>query len=125
MSIAMGMAGPVDCTAYETEMRYLEYDTGYDKISIPLQIRERHFTEDTDTIHLQAVGTHFNGIVWSDRDDVIFQFPVTSFYTSDMVSRKMSTKNKCIVSVGQFEDRLANDEKEIKARVIVGEVPRS
>ena len=115
---------PLKEESYDTTFKYLEYDDWYDKISIPIRIRERHLTEDTDCVSLQAVGTRLHAAIWSKRDNVIFQFPFRSFTTSSVTQRKLTGRDPCMINVGQFEDVLDNDESSIDVTVIVHNLPR-
>lgn len=109
---------------YHTAFRYLSYDDYSDMLGVPLRIRERHFTEDTDEACVQAIGTHLNIMVWSQRDDVIFRLPLCQFRTSDMTNRKMKGPNKGHIAIGQFSDVLRVEGDEIPVEVIVHDFPK-
>lgn len=91
---------------YETALGYLEYDGPSNKISVPFKIRERHLTEDTDTVYLQAVGTHLMLTIESDRDNICIKVPLKKWRQTRPYKQTFTGENNGLISVGKFEDYL-------------------
>lgn len=100
---------------YETTLGYLEYDETNDRVSLPIRIRERHLTPDAREAHLQGIGPAFQITVWSKRDTILIHLPVLQWLTTKPYEGTFTGTNNGLLSVGRFEDSLANDENEIEA----------
>lgn len=104
-------------SGYEALLGYLEYEETNDRLSIPIQIRERHLTPETRHAELQGIGPLFQIAVWSERDNIIIQLPVTRWYSSRSYDGTFSGTNNTLLSVGRFEEVLANEDDEIPAAI--------
>lgn len=92
---------------YEATLNYLAYENYSDKISIPIQVRERHLTPETEEAILQAVGTHLQIAIFSDRDDILLRCPLKSWQTTKAFQGTLGGSNGGHLSVGRFEESLA------------------
>ena len=103
---------------YETHIGYLEYEDLNDRVSIPIQIRERHLTQETKAAYLQGIGFALQVAMFSERDSIVMQLPFNCWHTTGVYQATLSGGNGGILPVGRFENELANDGDEIAARII-------
>lgn len=101
--------------SYETTLGYLEYEETNDRLSIPIRLRERHLTPDATTAELQAIGFVFQMTAWSERDTIVCHLPVIQRVTSKAYTGTFTGSNNGLLSVGRFEDVLANEGDKIRA----------
>lgn len=104
---------------YETELGYLEYESDSDRISIPIQLRERHLTPDARKASLQAIGTDLQIALSSERDDILVRVPFNEWRTSQAFSGTLTGNNSGLLSVGRFEDTIENDGEVVPATILV------
>lgn len=77
---------------YETVYRQ-EYSLSKDcELSVPYEVRERHFYEDEepDEAEVQAQGERLSITIWSSRDNIRIALPLTEWCTEKAVSRSLS-----------------------------------
>lgn len=91
---------------YEETLGYLEYEDYSDKISIPIQLRERHLTPETEKVLLQAVGTHLHIAIFSDRDNILLRCPLKHWQTTKAYEGSLTGNNGGHIAVGRFEESL-------------------
>lgn len=91
---------------YETVLNYLHYEDSSDRIGIPIRIRERHITEDTETVLIQAIGAHLQFAIRSERDDILIRCPFDRWYTSRCYEGNLSGPKGGYISIGRFEEYL-------------------
>lgn len=92
---------------YEVTLGYLEHSgSGSDKISFPIDIRERHLTQGPTDAKLQAIGPSLQIAIWSDRDNITVRLPLKRWQTTRAYKGTMSGANNGILSVGRFADNL-------------------
>lgn len=105
--------------SYDVELGYLSYESTSDKISIEMRIRERHLTPETTDARLQAIGSHLQVTLRSERDDIHLRIPLTEWRWTDAYNGTLTGANDGILSVGRFEDWLPDDDGRIKATIEV------
>lgn len=91
---------------YESEIKYLRYESCADKINIPVRIRERHLTQETDTAYLQVIGWAIQIVIPSVRDSIAILMEIDTFAFTDEYKRKISGSNQGLISVGTLEKYL-------------------
>lgn len=111
-------------TTYETKLRYLVYDGTSNYISIPIDIRERHLTQDTESAVIQTTGTYLLITIPSERDSIEIRLPLEEWHTSESYGRRFSGANNGLINVGRFESAIGDptiDEmsSEVRAKVSV------
>lgn len=104
-------------TKYETEIRYLQYETSQNRLSVPLRIRERHLTEDTDSVIIQAIGDALRITIPSSRDTIQIEIGLGEWSTSRAFERKVSEKG--IIYIESFTEELSNYEEKIPVTVSI------
>ena len=95
---------------YQAELNFLSYDTSSDMISIPIRIRERHLTKTTDSALVQCIGFQMNIMIWSDRDNIIFEIPLNDYHFSDVSKRKLSGPSNSLIAIEQFSDAIYRED---------------
>lgn len=108
---------PISVTGYETEVGYLEYDDASNIISIPVRMRERHLTQETDTVSLQAIGLELQLAIWSERDNIAIRIPLSDWFCSNRYKQSLNGPKRGYISVGRFEDYLSAEDGKLLARV--------
>lgn len=104
-------------TAYEVELSYLEYDGTSDRLSIPIQIRERHLTPETTDAVLQGIGVCLQVTIWSDRDHLIIRLPFNQWRATRPYSGSLAGPSNGLLSVGRFDGEIDNNGDSVPARI--------
>lgn len=91
---------------YETALGCIGVDKGDVRIGIPIEVRERHLTKETDTAYLQAIGTELQIVIRSERDDLLIRCPLHEWCQTDVHQRSITNGNGWYISVGYFEEVL-------------------
>lgn len=95
----------------------LSYSPSDGEVRLPAQIRERWLTPDVSHAVVQATGDRVSIWLWSDRDDIRVDLPVTDFTTSRGFTRKL---HRWGVNVNRWSDVLVvegSDEPTVEATV--------
>jgi hypothetical protein len=91
---------------YDVELGYCRYDTSSDKISFPVQLRERHLTPGKSPARLQAIGPQFQISIWSERDCIMIRIPLEGWRSGKQYKAQLAGRNDGMLSVGRFEELL-------------------
>lgn len=61
-------------------------------LNIPMQIRERHLTQDCYRMgyEAQSTGTHFHALLESENDNVLLRIPYSTWRVGRMYERKLN-----------------------------------
>ncbi len=93
----------------EVRLSYLQYSNPEsDKLSFPVQVRERYLTPGSLDASLQAIGPELQIVVWSERKNMLIRVPLETWYATREFSGTLSNMGGSagILSVGRFENRL-------------------
>lgn len=105
---------------YESE---LSFNEGSATLSIPIRLRERHITEDADSVTVQPIGHELQVTIWSDRDNMVIRLPQTEWRAGVPESRTLVGANNGLVNLGKFADTLDyDDEGSIEATITTTEI---
>lgn len=82
------MFGQEDADEYTTEVHLPP--SNY--LNIPMQIRERHLTQDSYRMayEAQSTGTHFHALLESDNDNILLRIPFNTWRVGRMYERKLN-----------------------------------
>lgn len=89
---------------YETVLSYLTYEGDTNKIGLPMDLRERHLTQSTKELTLQAIGTDLQISIPSARDHIVIRCPLKEWRQTRPYDRCLIGGNNGQISVGLFED---------------------
>lgn len=89
-------------------------DSGY--LRIPLRLAERYLTEDTENkkADVQAIGTHIQILVKSDRKDMLVRMPTNEWVASKVYSRSLSGWT---INLKRWKDEIETNNGIIKVEI--------
>lgn len=77
-------------------------------VTIIPALRERHLTPDVKEATCQAIGTHLQILIESERDDLLVRVPLEDWVLEQPYGRKM---NQHAVHCGRWRDALPIEER--------------
>lgn len=93
--------GPSRIWSYDEILTYHEYENSSDVLSIPIDIRERHLTKETESAWIQAIGSSVQIIIPSIRDDIAMRIPVCEWNMTGPQTRKLTGANRGLLKLGK------------------------
>lgn len=91
----------------EIMLGYLKYEGSQaDKLSFPIQMRERHLTQGQTECEMQAIGPQLQISAWTERDNIVIRLPLSEWHTTGTYTNKLGGANNGHLSVGMFSDYL-------------------
>jgi len=89
-------------------------DSGY--LRLPLKIAERHLTQETENskAEVQAIGTHVQILIRSEREDMLIRIPLKTWVASKAYKRSMSGWT---VNLKKWKDEIENPNEIVKVKI--------
>lgn len=106
---------------YRTEIGYLKYDGNSNLLSVPIEVRERHFDEDTKDAEIQAFGESIFITVESERDTIRIEIPIDQWSFVEPFSARFKGRNNGLLPIGRIDDLLETHSDSIESKVVVME----
>lgn len=106
---------------YKADIGYLRYENDSNLLSIPIKIRERHFTEDTRDTEIEVFGETVFLKIDSKRSLIHIEIPIDELGFVEPFSARLRGRNHGMVAVGRISDLLDCHDDSIEVTVDVKE----